>query len=462
MNKLIILVLVALALLKKASAQNFIKSYNGSKAICGIYGFKEDSINNKLYMYGNILNTPCGLTNNYIACNQNGNWSFLGPFNHTISSFEIFNNELYACGWFSNVGGQPIISLAKYNGTSWVPVPKFSSAINLWKLKVINNELYVCGGTINTTDGNFNGVAKFNGTNWSGFNVPNLGNSGFYVNDAIYFNNELYLGGNFSLSTGEEDLIYYHNGQWQKPSLGVYGATSTVKKLEVYKNRLYIGGLIFKGEGNVGNMLIAWDGNNLMPVGDGLKDNINSYGSAQVHDMMIFKDKLYIAGTFNYAGNVFSCGLTIFDGNTFCSLNKAPQLSVGLDAVGKYHDTLYISGSLKYLNDSIMNIGKYIGNGTYDTCSVFYDVSIKENSNNIESTIIVFPNPTTKNITLLQNYSEFQDSAFEIIDNLGKVVLSGLVQKQIDVSVLSSGLYNLKIKTTDNKIFNSKFVRDNN
>lgn len=448
-----------LAFCEKASTQNFIKSYNGNKPICGISGFKEDSLNNKLYVFGEILNNACTLNNNYIACNQNGVWSFLGPFNHSISSFEIFNNELYACGWFSSVNGQPIASLAKYNGTSWIAVPGFSNAINLWRLKVINSELYVCGGTINTADGNFNGVAKFNGTNWSGFNVPYLGNSGFYVRDVCYYNNELFIGGNFSLPTGEDDLVYYHNNQWQKPGTGIIGAMSGIEKLEVYRNMLFVGGLIYKGEGNVGNMLVAWDGNNMIAVGDGLKDNINTYGSAQVHDMMLFKNKLYIAGTFNYAGDIFSCGLTIFDGNTFCSYNKNPQLSVGLDALGKYHDTLYISGSLKYLNDSIMNIGRYFGNGVPDTCSMYYDVSVKEIAIG-HSNITVFPNPARSALTISSEKTLIK-STIEVLNSIGQLIIKRPFEQQINISNFPAGVYYVRITTDDNELLHAKFVKEN-
>lgn len=428
----------------KVRSQNFIPGYNGSKAICGVTGFKEDTINDKLYMYGNILNTPCGLNYNYIACNQNGIWSFSGSFNHSISSFEIFNNELYACGWFSTVNGQPISSLAKYNGSSWVAVPGFLSAVNLWRLKVINNELYVCGGTINTTNGNYDGLAKFDGTNWLGFSVPYLGDPGAYIQDVEMYNNDLFVGGNFNFPDGTRSLAYYHNGQWQKPGNGISGSICTVERLQYYKNVLYIGGLIFKSSTNVGNMLIAWDGNNLISVGDGLKDNLNTYGSAQVHDMMIYKNKLYIAGTFNYAGNIFSAGLTIFDGNTFYSLNKTPQLSSGLSAIGQYKDTLWISGGQKYLNDSIKNIGKYVGNGVYDTSSVFYDVGIRKNI--LPENISVFPNPSTSIVNINDEQNQLQNATIQIKNNLGQLVYTSPFASQINLSNLSAGMYFLIIE----------------
>lgn len=444
MNKTITYLIFIYVFVHQTYAQNFISGYSGSKILCGVTGFKEDTINNKLYMHHSIVNTPCGLNYNYIACNQNNTWSFLGPFDNIVFGIEIFNNELYACGWYSSVNSQSLATLAKYNGVSWVAVPGFISGINIGRLKVINNELYVCGGTINTTNGNFNGVAKFDGVSWSGFNIPNLGDPGFYISDVVFYNNEMFIGGNFYLSTGEQDLIYYHAGLWQEPGVGLTGSMGGVNKLEIYKNKLYVGGLIFKDDGNPGNMLLVWDGINLTGVGDGLKDNINTYGSAQVKDMMVFRNQLYIAGAFNYAGDIFSLGLTTFDGNRFYSFEKNPQSSPGLDAIGHYKDTLWISGPQKYLNDSIKVAGKYIGNYVPDTSSVFYDVGIDEYSEKYG--VNIYPNPTTSQINIKINDAIQPDATIEIKTLLGQSVKTTSLLSRIDLSDLSNGLYFLVIK----------------
>lgn len=461
----IILVLLSLTLNYNVSGQSFISAYTGSKPICGVTGFLTDSVNNKLYMHWVISNSSCNLNSNYIACNQNNNWSYLGPFDDVISSLAIYNNELYSLGYFNNVNGQSIANLAKFNGISWVSVTGFSNSINPWRLKTINNELYLCGGTINTANGSFNGVAKFNGTTWSGFNTPYLGDIGFYIADVTYYNNELYLGGNFQLSTGEQDLIYLHNSQWQKPSNGIIGSYGSVNKLEVYKNRLYIGGLIYKSEGNVGNMLVGWDGSNLMQIGDGLKDNINSYGTATVKDMMVFNNQLYIAGVFNYAGNIFSCGLTTFDGNSFCSLNKTPQVSVGLDAIGHYKDTLWISGSQKYLNDSIKAIGKYIGNSLIDTCSLFYDVSTNE-LNSINDKVTMFPIPSHDVLNIKYASPKSETITVSIYNVNSKIVFKDTLTvddinsiMKINVQTFVNGLYYLQLKSTSAN-YNFKFLKE--
>lgn len=466
MNRLIksILSLVLFSGTKITVSQNFASSYNGSKFICGVNGFKTDSTNNRLLMYGNILDVACTLNNNYLAINTNNIWSFLGPFNHSIFSTELYNNEIYCSGWFTNVSGNSISNLAKYNGTNWLSVPNFISAAKPYNLKVINNELYLSGDIIYTTDGVFNGLAKFNGTNWSGFNIPFLG-SGSYILDFCFYKGELYLGGNFRLLPNyESDLIYYHNNQWQKVGIGIDGANGEVKRLAVLNNILYIGGLIYKNDGNPSNMIIAWDGSNLLPVGDGLKFNINTYTTAQIHDMKVKNGKLYIAGGFNYAGNIFSCGLTIFDGNTFCSANKTPQVSSGLSAIGFYKDTLWVAGSDKYLTDSIKRVGKFVGNNLIDTCSISYNVSLPEIQLGNDKLILVSPNPTKEILCLAiksQNNSKFIIEILNVNGQLCKkeILESNLQSININVSILNKGLYTIRI-ITPNQIFHSKFIKE--
>lgn len=455
----IILILILNIITNICNAQNFISAYSGSKFLCGINGFKTDSLNNRMLMYGNILDVACTLNSNYLAINTNNNWSFLGPFNHSLFGAEIFNNEIYACGWFTNVNGSNINSLAKYNGTNWVAVPNFISVAKPYNLKVINNELYLSGDVIYTTDGIFNGLAKFNGTNWSGFNIPFLG-SGSYILDFCFYQGELYLGGNFRiLPSYDADLIYYHNSQWQKVGSGINGANSEIKRLIVYNNLLYIGGLIYKDEGHPSNMLIAWDGSNLLPVGEGLRFNLNSNTTAQVHDMKVKNGKLFVAGGFNYAGNVFSCGLTVFDGNKFCSANKTPQSSVGLFAIGFYKDTLWVAGSNIYLGDTINNVGKFVGSTFMDTCSANYAVAVNEYINTINS-FSIFPNPSNQEFNI--SISENTNISINITNTLGQKIYSiNNVNKnlKLDCSNWENGIYYINVSSNGaNKTY--KFIRN--
>ncbi len=104
-----------------------------------------------------------------------------------VSCMEFYNNELYVGGFFSNG------SLAKWNGAAWVIIPGFTStscAPNA--IKAYHNKLYIAYcDTIFSTDGT--NTPTVVGT------VPS-GSSSFSAMEV--YNNRLYLGGAFSSVNG--------------------------------------------------------------------------------------------------------------------------------------------------------------------------------------------------------------------------------------------------------------------
>lgn len=78
---------------------------------------------------------------------------------------EVFNNELWMCGNFSSVAGIPSQCISRWNGTDWCSVGDTFSPAAIGDMAIYNNELYICGGfrTINTDT--FNYVAKWIGGN---------------------------------------------------------------------------------------------------------------------------------------------------------------------------------------------------------------------------------------------------------------------------------------------------------
>lgn len=77
----------------------------------------------------------------------------------------------------------------------------------------------------------------------------------------------------------------------------------------------------------------------------------------------------------------------------------------------------------------------------------------------LESThvnVSVFPNPATDVLNVVGN--DFSKGAYEVSDVLGKTVLNGTVTNgQINVNTLPSGIYILKLASTDNTVGVTKF-----
>lgn len=129
-----------------------------------------------------------------------------------------------------------------------------------------------------------------------------------------------------------------------------------------------------------------------------------------------------------------------------------------MGAIGHYRDTIYVSGALKYLNDSIYNIGKYIGNGLYDTCSVYYDVGVVDRET-LMSWVNVFPNPAENIIYISVPQNSMEGSSLEIVNCLGQILSIMPLCTQIDISELPNGIYTLRIKRKGQSDLNAKFIK---
>jgi hypothetical protein len=182
----------------------------------------DDGSGAKLYA-GGLFNAGSGLTN--IAKWDGSSWqSLAGGMNDTVFALITFDDGsgpgLYAAGWFSNAGGVSANHVAKWNGASWFalgpglfggPNPSVSA------LAIFDDgsgpALYA-GGAFDSTAGTYvQHIAKWNGTTW----MP-VGNGVGYA--AVYslatFDDgsgpALYAGGFFSAVGGAAHNIARWNG----------------------------------------------------------------------------------------------------------------------------------------------------------------------------------------------------------------------------------------------------------
>ncbi len=81
---------------------------------------------------------------------------------------------------------------------------------------------------------------------------------------------------------------------------------------------------------------------------------------------------------------------------------------------------------------------------------------IDENINEIK----MYPNPTSSILTISSSHATLPNSEIEIVNTLGQTVLMQSYSKSVDVSMLSKGLYTLKVITQEKEIYYSKFIKE--
>src|SRR6266446_8220119 len=127
--------------------------------------------NNELYVAGNFDSVD-GITNTKDIVKWNGTqWEGVGGGVVTdgfigMTQLEVYNNELYAFGDFTNIGGVVVNYFARWNGSAWNEVP-FSGPFNVWSLydmKTWGNSLFISGYFTTVNGVNAPGIAQWDGT----------------------------------------------------------------------------------------------------------------------------------------------------------------------------------------------------------------------------------------------------------------------------------------------------------
>jgi len=417
-----------------------------------------DSTNNRLLVGGNFLK----IGNDTIGAFGVYDSDSLKPLNNdlingAVFSSIVFQNKIIIGGWFNAIGTNTSIkNIAQWDSNQW---QSMGNGLNgtVWNLRVIDNELYATG----TFDSNYNGtivangVAKWNGTDWVNvYNLPKFDTipySNNAVDDICKYNNEIYVGGNFNTNDlSIRDIVKFDGNNWVDVGGSMKGSNSGITKMLVYNGKLVVAGLFFKKDGNAGNFIMTWDGQQWEDLGEGtwgIYSNLNTLGT--VFDMLVYKGKLYIGGQFNYAGSTPASRVAVWDGNKWCGYSGVFDNTVM--ALTVFNDSIYIGSGLTIDGDTVNHFAKWSGGLTPDTCGF---VGIQENI--ISEKINIFPNPSQETIFITNKDLK---ADYEIYNQLSEKVLEGKYNsKGINIKSLSKGLYLIRLKVNKDT-YSSTFIK---
>jgi hypothetical protein len=194
-----------------------------------------------------------------------------------------------------------------------------------------------------------------------------------------------------------------------------------------------------------GNYYASFDGNNILPLGDGFNFNVGN--------SIVFRNKLIVSGGFtsNYSGTLPLNNIAEWNGSTWQPFNATCDLNYGPALLNIFNSLL-------------------IATGTFDSCGInpvfqavsypgAFAVGLEEKSNNIG--LSLYPNPCTGhlNIAFDQHNPVLSVNCRNL---LGQIQKMDFIQNeegiQISTSALSSGIYLLEV-TTNEGIGYSKFYK---
>jgi hypothetical protein len=331
-----------------------------------------------LYVGGSFI-LAGGLVANGVAKWDGTSWSTLGSgfgyssngtsYPASISALAVSGSTVYASGNFTTAGGVPAVNLAKWNGTSWSALGSGSTftynsygSISPGSISVMamsGPTLYV-GGYFDTVDGLPAGsLAKWDGTSWSALGGGFINNS-YGSNDPGSINalavsgSTVYASGNFTMvgNVAANNIAKWDGTSWSAlgGSLTYSGYPGYIYALAVSGPTLYVGGYFDQAGGVVVNGIATWDGTSWSALGSGLFSG-SSFG--QPNRLLASGSILYVAGSFDKAGNVAAKNVAKWDGITWSALHT--EIASSPQAMALSSSGLYVGGYFTQAGDVAAN-----------------------------------------------------------------------------------------------------------
>ncbi len=235
------------------------------------------------------------------------------------------------------------------NAQSWQDVGggtnNSSHCMTLWNGKLIN------GGSFNNP---CNRVASWNDTVWNCFG----GGAGIVVRDAIDFNGELVVCGDFwnvqQPCVGCNGIAKWNGTSWTP--LGT-GFNNDVLCLTIWNGELVAGGDFTQADGNPVSRIARWNGTQWVGIG-GTSDFSND-----IRTMTVYDGELWVGGDFNNVGGCTACdGVVKWTGSAWVGGDSGVDITGGVDStvrvlyVDPSTNLLYLGGHFIELNlDGVIN-----------------------------------------------------------------------------------------------------------
>lgn len=389
-----------------------------------------DAGDEKLFVGGTFTQVDGTIAANNIAyvTYDNGNYTWHGVgtgVNGPVKAIAEFDKNVFVAGSFTDAGGKAVNNIAYWDGTTWHSAGCISGTVN--DLVVYKDELYAVGDfdvCASAADINF---AKWSGTAW----LPINGVSG-HVNAAHAMSDHIILGGKFSYSSKNENII-----KWDETNgFTTYTASidNEVNDIHDFKNALYVG-----MSGDVDTTVVVRKLNTGTSNWDALKQPpLRGTNQVSVNTFCAVDGKLFAAGDLSYAPLI---GIGVSNclevGDTMLSVGK----SFGVDSA------IYSMANFK---------GKFVAGGKFKKgYSGYFPVDINsiaaqgsglsvETINTNEFEFNIYPNPLKKNSQLTVE-NDFNATQLTVMDMQGRVVaqypLRPQARQQVDLKELPAAVY---------------------
>lgn len=255
---------------------------------------------------------------NFVNRNYHGIGDGIDAEDGDMGPIIFLKDTLYAGGRFILHGNEDSHGIAKWNNFEWEGVKTgiksdgtYTPSVNALASDDVGM-LYV-GGRFDSAGIEYaKGLAIWNPylQRWYGFMNALEGT----VHTILYTNDYVYLGGEITEVYSQEanNLVRldWRSMIWEPIGKGTNGPIYSIVE---YDGSLYIGGVFSRAGDTDANSIVRYDltMKEFYPMGSGI---IDTYRSGTVLALQVFRDKLFVGGLFNTAGGKYSNNIAVWDG----------------------------------------------------------------------------------------------------------------------------------------------------
>lgn len=294
-----------------------------------------------LYVVGNFGSYNGTSTNRIIALNLDGSihieFDYGTAFNvSNLYTLTAYNDKLYVGGSFTTYKGTTSNRIISLNLDGSINTTfNIGSGINsgtgfgVWDIKVNNDIVYAVGSFTAYNGNTANRIVAINldGSIYSGF-TSGAGFDSSTINTINVYDNIIYVGGNFTtyqgVSANRIIALNLDGSRYSTFDIGTGFDSSNITDIKYYDNILYVGGNFTTYKGITANKIIA-----LNLDGSKYTDFDNSVGANNFINFILKQDSIiYIGGSFtSYNGDTANriVGLDV-DGSIAITITALPQI----------------------------------------------------------------------------------------------------------------------------------------
>ncbi|MEM7106332.1 MAG: T9SS type A sorting domain-containing protein [Bacteroidota bacterium] len=414
--------------------------------------------------------------------------------NGTLVTFEEFEDDYYATGFFNQICGNSANYIAKWNGSEWenagfgltdpghsltpsndtlfiaryeesidsnwvyyyhdqtlsklgegvylTTASGFSNLPNIYDIAIFQNKIIACGEFDRAGTQTISGIMQWNGNQWTGLDSGLGGNIPatapvMFPHELMVHDDKLYIVGNFRMAGGLEvnGIAYWDGNNWH--AMGD-GFNNTVYGIGVYNDEIYAGGSFTASGQTPLNRIAKWTGSEWVSPGFGFT-SLSGNEFTFVHTLKVIDDQLYVAGglkeiTYDDQSTEPCGGIVSFNGIELDNFDGGVAGN-DIEAVIKTDDGQLLVG------------GGVFGNGYAGVQEISTSIT-STNPNAIE--VIIFPNPVDDRLYL--DTKSFTPESITIHNTMGRMVASEIKysgQSSLDINHLPEGIYIVSFYSND-------------